>query len=606
MATDSNVFVFITGFHRSGTSALARFMASMGVWLGQDLIEAKAGVNDEGFWEHRGVVSINERIFTSLGRTWFDIRPLPENWLEWESIRDLQKEAVNLLKEEFGSQKLAGAKDPRFCRLLPFWLPLIKSIGWNPVVINGYRNISSAANSLSKRDGFPDVFCKLLWLINNTEMEFGSRTVKSAFVEYDYLVDNTEKMAVNLAGYFKEVPFQTPKNFSGIINKDLRHHALPGDFFDRELSPLELLGEEISDNFRAARQPEIQQRMDHIRKSVYSIVTPSPFLAEIAAELSSGFVAVNKTMIALGEMHSHAQRVVHERDHQLCSLQGQVARNKQETEAALSNSERLRSEIDALKAKVSSLQVSQSYNSFDDVSRSLAKTDSEKKIQDLQTTLEKRSLEMRAILVKIKDMQLEIDSRDERIANAALEIACKDDLLAGAENIIASQAAIIQKESAETLDACLVIDQLKSDISRLSGRLLESSQRNHLLMDKLAKMEAKMQIGDRLLDEERKASGKLKSENRFFDEKQQYMDRMLLQLSSELEDAKRVLEERDSYLKQLEDDIAALNVMLAELHAELSRKDEAIKQTQEKYFFLRTRLISRLFVRFGLYKVPHE
>jgi len=606
MAESKKTFVFITGFHRSGTSALAKFMASMGVYLGSDLIEAKAGVNDEGFWEHRGIVSINDRILSCLGSSWFDVKPLPGEWWEFDSVRGLFQEAKDLLESEFSSHKLSGAKDPRFCRLLPFWLPLVRELGWQPVAINGYRNILSASQSLRKRDGFPEDFCKLLWLINNVDMELASRQIKSAFIEYDYFLDNPEKMAVNLIGYFKEVPLVAPDSFAGVVNKKLRHHALPDGFSSQDLSPLELLGEEVSDNFRAARQPEIQGRMDHIRRSVYAIVSPSPFLAKLAMDLSSGFVEVNRKMISLGQMHAHAQNIVQERDEQVRILHAELASKKQENNELASVVDHLRSDVAAWKMKSASLELRLDGKEVEASLQPTKNTDGGKKIQDLQVTLEKRTSEMRAALAKIKDMQLEIDSRNDRIASLNSEIASKDQLLSSAEKIIASQAGILGKDGTDAIDASRLADQLKRDIGRLSDRLTESGRRNHALMDRLANAESKAGLEFQALMAERKLTQKLKSDCKFHEEKQLYLDRMLLQLSSEVEDLKRLLEERSRYLQDLESDISGLNVKLYNLHAELSKKDVMIGEIQEKFFFLRTRFLSRLLVKIGVYKVPHE
>lgn len=63
--------LFILGMHRSGTSALSGAIASAGVYFGDDLLEAEAGVNDKGFWEHRELVRLNEALLAHAELKWF-------------------------------------------------------------------------------------------------------------------------------------------------------------------------------------------------------------------------------------------------------------------------------------------------------------------------------------------------------------------------------------------------------------------------------------------------------------------------------------------------------------------------------------------------------
>ena len=65
--------ILVLGMHRSGTSALAGSLALTGVALGDDLLPANEG-NVTGYWEHRRLIALNERVLASLGATWHDIR----------------------------------------------------------------------------------------------------------------------------------------------------------------------------------------------------------------------------------------------------------------------------------------------------------------------------------------------------------------------------------------------------------------------------------------------------------------------------------------------------------------------------------------------------
>lgn len=607
MLTAKKTFVFILGAHRSGTSALARFMSSMGVWLGSDLIEAKAGINDEGFWEHQGIVSLNDRILACFGSSWHDIRPLPDNWLDSPAISALREEARQLVASSFGDRVLAGAKDPRFCRLLPFWSSIVRELGWTPVAINGYRSIVNASKSLVKRDGFPEVLCQLIWLINNTEMELNTRDMKTAFVEYDYFLESPERMASNLATYFSGIPFQLPADPAVGINKALRHHVTKGDVLTLDLSPLELLGEEVSDNFRAARSPEIKARMDHIRASVASIASASPMLAALTMNLSRDFIRSNSKMIELGAMHSHAQTIVQQRDQQIRITTQANQELQKERDTVNDENARLRAEVDALRMRLSDALSESSVATLE-----LAKTKhhdlsaQEKKLSDLQATIEKRSAELRMSLAKIRDLQLGLIAYEDKIDALSSEISRKESLIKASEVIINDQAGLVDSGLRDLDESRHFVASLKQDLSSVTNKLHDAIKRNLATLDVLAvKEKALLQVRGELSSDRRRLAA-MEKDKKFWIEKELYLDRMLLQLTSELEDVNRVVGEKERYLEKLELDVGQLNAQISALHNEIVERDKLILELQEKFFYLRVRFLSRLLIKLGLYKVPHE
>lgn len=64
-----SVAVVVLGMHRSGTSAVARALLTLGVNLGRNLMGGSPD-NPKGYWENRVFVKINERLLSSLGLRW--------------------------------------------------------------------------------------------------------------------------------------------------------------------------------------------------------------------------------------------------------------------------------------------------------------------------------------------------------------------------------------------------------------------------------------------------------------------------------------------------------------------------------------------------------
>jgi hypothetical protein len=122
--TDVRVII-VVGMHRAGTSAITRGLTALGVALGNDLLPPH-GDNPKGFWEHRAIVDIDERLLTSLGHSWSShglgaVAPSgvgPDHPLFFE--------VVQLIRAYTSRYPLWGFKDPRSAHLLPFWQAICK------------------------------------------------------------------------------------------------------------------------------------------------------------------------------------------------------------------------------------------------------------------------------------------------------------------------------------------------------------------------------------------------------------------------------------------------------------------------------------------------
>ena len=112
--------VLLLGMHRSGTSAIARGLGALGVYLGNDFLDAQPE-NPTGYWEDKGIVALNERLLGALGLTWDDTSPVDRRAFERRRVRAIRRDAIRYLNRMFTPAPLWGFKDPRTIRVLPFW-----------------------------------------------------------------------------------------------------------------------------------------------------------------------------------------------------------------------------------------------------------------------------------------------------------------------------------------------------------------------------------------------------------------------------------------------------------------------------------------------------
>lgn len=215
--------ILVLGMHRSGTSAATRVVNLLGASVGNDLLGAKDD-NPEGFWEHARLVAINEKILLALKLYWDATVPLPKDWLTRPEIVSLKDDAVAFLREEFAGTKHFVLKDPRLCRLLPFWLEALQVFGATPKVLMVFRSPWEVAGSLSKRDQFPSEKSLLLCAWHTLEAERLSRNLSRTAIAYHQLLQSPVKIAEQLSAAFG-LKAPNAMDIESFIQPTMRHNV---------------------------------------------------------------------------------------------------------------------------------------------------------------------------------------------------------------------------------------------------------------------------------------------------------------------------------------------------------------------------------------------
>lgn len=216
----------VLGPSRSGTSAITRMLALLGVQLGppEALLGPIAGENSKGFFEHRPIVTINKEILERLGGSWSEPpRPL-DGWQRDAGLEDLRVRARTLLASDFAGARLWGFKDPRTSLTLPFWDELL---GQARYVICHRRPLDSA-RSLEKRNGIRLDDGVALWTRYTAAALVNTAGRRRILVGYDELFAARETLLGELAGFLgvsESVDGAVRARARDWIEQDLRHHA---------------------------------------------------------------------------------------------------------------------------------------------------------------------------------------------------------------------------------------------------------------------------------------------------------------------------------------------------------------------------------------------
>jgi hypothetical protein len=217
--------------HRSGTSALARGLQMMGVYLGNDFLSPRPD-NPTGYWEDRNIYEINERLLAVLGLRWEDVALIDDaRWQEPE-VEALRAEAVKYLESQFVSHPLWGFKDPRTIRLLPFWHSALRRLEVDESYLVVIRNPRSVALSLSKRHGMDAITAHLLWLVYVVPYLSGIAGRPFIVTDYDIVMADPRRELERIARGLK-IPLDDTNEAgiaqfaSNFLDPNLRH-----SFFD--------------------------------------------------------------------------------------------------------------------------------------------------------------------------------------------------------------------------------------------------------------------------------------------------------------------------------------------------------------------------------------
>ncbi len=226
----SRIAILVLGMHRSGTSALTRMISLLGADLPANLMPAREQNNETGFWESEDVRRINDILLTSMGSAWDDWRDIDLSRVPAEALSRFRNDAGHILARDFASSPLFVLKDPRICRLAPFWVDVLRSFDADVCCVLPIRNPVEVAVSLKRRDGLDERHSHALWLRHVLDAERHTRELPRILLRYEDLLTGWHAEAERI-GRVLDLPLSgaTPATASaidGFLRPALRHHAV--------------------------------------------------------------------------------------------------------------------------------------------------------------------------------------------------------------------------------------------------------------------------------------------------------------------------------------------------------------------------------------------
>ena len=406
------VAILVAGMHRSGTSAITRILSILGCALPKTLL-APHPSNERGFWESPEIVDVNREILVSAGSTLEEWRA--DEWREFDPrwytspvADELRRRARTALEREFGDSPLFVIKDPRLCRLLPFWIEALESFDARPLVVSPIRNPLDVAESLETRDGIDRAIGHLMWLQHVLSAEADSRDLGRAYFRYDRLLSEphavVDRLGDVLGVSWPRRMNDTDEEIDHFLSTRLRHHS--------------------NDDTRVMENP----RLSHWLRSSFEIftrwtngkerTTDTARLDRIKTAFDDAMPAFDRAVsvgLKTTRRLSTAQAELAERDCQITSLKGSLAERHDEVmvlHAKVEDQNRTlaerHDEVMVLHAKV------------EDQNRTLAERHDEvmvlhAKVEDQNRTLAERHDEVMVLHAKVEDQNRTLAERHDEV-----------------------------------------------------------------------------------------------------------------------------------------------------------------------------------------------
>jgi hypothetical protein len=218
--------------HRSGTSALTGMLQRLGVHGPKTVMPANEH-NPQGYGESAAFAGFHERLLDATGRRWDTWGRISPHWFETPEAAQFADECRSLLVQEFGDSSLFVVKDPRMCRLVPFWLRVLDSENITAAAIIVLRSPAEVARSLEARDGISREQALLMWLRHVLDAELGTRRIVRSVVRYRDLLGDWKAVAnrlrTELGVTWPDQSDAVQQEISGFLRPDLCHHSVePG------------------------------------------------------------------------------------------------------------------------------------------------------------------------------------------------------------------------------------------------------------------------------------------------------------------------------------------------------------------------------------------
>ena len=291
---------------------LTRILNLLGCDIPVSLMKANE-FNEGGYWESTVIHQFHERLLASAGTNWRDWQEFYPDWFRSPKASQFREEALGILASEFGNSHLFVLKDPRLCRILPFWLDVLDAAEVRPLIVTPLRNPLDVAASLARRNGFDPAFSMLLWLRYVLDGERASRGLPRVFTAYEGVKENWRTIAQDAQSKLGVVWPCRPDGVAGAVSayvsSSLHHHRAAPEALFNDPATSEWFTETyriLSGWAKSGESPRDFATLDRVRSE---FGTASPVLSQLIAAEQRTAGKVKSTVAELGQTREQLTKI---------------------------------------------------------------------------------------------------------------------------------------------------------------------------------------------------------------------------------------------------------------------------------------------------------
>ncbi len=562
--------ILVAGMHRSGTSALTRMLGALGCDLPRTLMPPDAH-NERGYWESQHLADLNDELLAAANSSWDDWAPFDERWYASSTALGFRVRATEMFEAEFGGSGLFVLKDPRVCRLLPFWTGVLAESDCEPRTVLPIRNPDEVAASLMQRDGIPVPMGHLIWLRNVLAAEHASRDYPRVFVRFADLLTDWRAVAETV-GAALDIPWpQSPDavdvQVQASLSEAARHHRHQDDaiFHNRAIPRWIRSAFEILDGWAHGAPADAGwKELDAIR-SVFD-------------EAGAAFAATKDVAAAQEERIEALQRSTEDRGREVDDLAATIAAKDRQIESLDKAIGERDVRIDALNHQIAARD-----GQIQTANGAIAERDA--RMDALVERAAERDTEMLAVQATLagRDSRLEhlgqqIEARGAEISSLQHELAERDQKVADLATRASAQGGQIESLDKAVAERDVRIDALNHQVAARDGQVQGLNKTINERDQQIGQLGQQVADGRQLAEEVSAQSRQIESLDKAVSERDVRIDALNHQVAArdgQIQGLNKTVNERDQQIGRLDQQVAD-GRQLAEKVSAQSRQIESL------------------------------
>jgi len=448
--------------------------------------------NETGYWESDRLWQLHDELLQDMGVAWNSLLAYPSSFFNSPKANRYNARIIEVLRDEYANSALFCLKDPRICRLLPLWMPVLKAEGIEASYVIISRNPLEVAESLKGRFDLHWSESLMLWLRHTLEAERYTRGRRRVFVTYDQVMSDWRSVLWRISERLEIVwprrPSEIDVGFERIISDRLRHYRVGDDKIDAR----EDVTEWVASTYRAcvaASEDQTEEQIDVFDRVRHEIETadkafePLLVIQQIQRDASRAETAAAEARSAVlqAQANEFVTRV-EGRESELALAQARLRELEPAAADAVARAEQTAAQLGERDAELAATQAALTAARAETTGAQAQSAEFQAQANELVSRVEERDAELAVTQTRLREMEAAAADAVARADQGAAQLSERDEQLAAAKAELdaaraEAAAAELQLAAARQAEAELAARVEQDPKPAVSGAELERLQR---------------------------------------------------------------------------------------------------------------------------------